>query len=174
MHRIAYVRESPPSREAMARRLAFGRAVRASRTAAGLSQERLAELAGCDRKSVNRLETAAYAPSLDRIFDISHSLGISPASLFVAASASLTSSPLATKSTVQPAPNDNGIPVLRKMGASRSPRIRLSTTHLVRRASVTADDDHWTMNPAADRAVSAQLRETAVRPETQAHRTISS
>jgi transcriptional regulator with XRE-family HTH domain len=48
----------------------------------GLSQEKLAEKAGCDRQSINRVENAAYSPSLDRIFKLADGLGLSLPELF--------------------------------------------------------------------------------------------
>ena len=46
----------PPPDWVLARRRAIGARLRHTREAAGLSQERLAELAGVDRKTVVRLE----------------------------------------------------------------------------------------------------------------------
>ncbi|WKD36486.1 helix-turn-helix transcriptional regulator [Streptomyces xanthophaeus] len=46
----------PPPAWVLARRRAIGARLREARTAAGLSQERLAEMAGIDRKTVVRLE----------------------------------------------------------------------------------------------------------------------
>jgi transcriptional regulator with XRE-family HTH domain len=48
----------------------------------GLSQEKLAEKAGCDRQSINRVENAAYSPSLDRVFKLADALGLSLTELF--------------------------------------------------------------------------------------------
>jgi putative transcriptional regulator len=56
--------------------------VRAKRKALGLSQEKLAEKAGCDRQSINRVENAAYSPSLDRVFKLADALGMSLSDLF--------------------------------------------------------------------------------------------
>ena len=56
--------------------------VRAKRKSLGLSQEKLAERAGCDRQSINRVENAAYSPSLDRVFKLSDALGMSLSDLF--------------------------------------------------------------------------------------------
>lgn len=57
--------------------------VRAKRKSLGLSQEKLAEKAGCDRQSINRVENAAYSPSLDRVFKLADALGMSLSDLFV-------------------------------------------------------------------------------------------
>lgn len=56
--------------------------VRAKRKSLGLSQEKLAERAGCDRQSINRVENAAYSPSLDRVFKLADALGTSLSDLF--------------------------------------------------------------------------------------------
>lgn len=64
------------------RRRAFGAAVRARRKTLGLSQEALAGLAGCDRQSINRVENAAYSPSLDRVFPLADALGCTVGDLF--------------------------------------------------------------------------------------------
>lgn len=60
----------------------FGQVVRAHRLHRGLSQEQLAQKAGCDRQSVNRVENAAYSPSLPRILRLADALGVTPADLF--------------------------------------------------------------------------------------------
>ena len=59
------------------RRLSFGAVVRDRRKALGLSQEQLAEKAGCDRQSINRYENAAFSPSLDRTFLLADALHLS-------------------------------------------------------------------------------------------------
>ena len=64
------------------RSIQFGRVVRAYRLGAGLSQEQLAEKAGCDRQSINRVENAAYSPSLPRIFRLADALGVPVGDLF--------------------------------------------------------------------------------------------
>ena len=60
----------------------FGETVRGLRNRLGLSQEQLAERAGCDRQSINRVENAAYTPALGRIFRLADALGVAPADLF--------------------------------------------------------------------------------------------
>ncbi len=57
-----------------ARRQAFGAAVRARRLEVGLSQEDLAAAAGMDRKSISRIETGTYSPSLDRLWVLADAL----------------------------------------------------------------------------------------------------
>ncbi len=64
------------------RRLTFGDAVRERRLAAGLTQEELAELAGVDRKSISRMETGAYSPSLDRVWRVADALQITLSDFF--------------------------------------------------------------------------------------------
>jgi DNA-binding XRE family transcriptional regulator len=63
------------------RRAALGARVRELRQRQGFTQERLAEAAGFDRKSINRLETAAYSPSVDRLFVIAAALGVTASEL---------------------------------------------------------------------------------------------
>jgi transcriptional regulator with XRE-family HTH domain len=58
------------------RRLLFGEAVRERRLAAGLSQEALAERCGFDRKSISRVETGAFSPSLDRVYRLADALEV--------------------------------------------------------------------------------------------------
>jgi transcriptional regulator with XRE-family HTH domain len=58
------------------RRLRFGLAVRDRRLAAGLSQEALAERCGVDRKSISRVETGAFSPSLDRVWRLADALEV--------------------------------------------------------------------------------------------------
>lgn len=72
------------SEDLRARRQAFGHRMRALRSGLGLTQEQLAERAGFDRKSVNRMENGEYSPSLDRVFVIADALGVEVAELFVA------------------------------------------------------------------------------------------
>jgi putative transcriptional regulator len=73
------------------RRHAFGDAVRAARKAAGLPQWRLAELAECDRQTINRVENGAYSPHLDVLWRIADALGVPLSELCAAAEASLSS-----------------------------------------------------------------------------------
>lgn len=72
----------PPTRSL---HVTFGQAVRRHRKSHGLSQERLAERAHCDRQSINRLENAAYSPSLVRIGEVAAALGVPPSVLFAEA-----------------------------------------------------------------------------------------
>lgn len=75
------------------RRYAFGAAVRRHRTAAGLTQPALAELAGTDRQWVSHVENAGYSPSLDRVWALADALGIRPSELFASAEDALTRRP---------------------------------------------------------------------------------
>jgi transcriptional regulator with XRE-family HTH domain len=64
------------------RRVRFGDAVRERRIAAGLSQEALAERCGVDRKSISRMETGAFSPSLDRVWVVAEALDVTMHELF--------------------------------------------------------------------------------------------
>jgi putative transcriptional regulator len=71
-----------PNPSVQRRRLSFGAVVRARRKALGLSQDKLAAKAGCDRQTINRVENSAYSPSLDRVFKLADALGLSLSELF--------------------------------------------------------------------------------------------
>ena len=64
------------------RRERFGDVVREHRLAAGLSQEALAERCGVDRKSISRMETGAFSPRLDSVFNVAEALDIPVSELF--------------------------------------------------------------------------------------------
>jgi transcriptional regulator with XRE-family HTH domain len=64
------------------RRQALGVVVRRRRAVLELSQEALARRAGCDRQSINRVENAAYSPSLDRVVLLADALGVDVGELF--------------------------------------------------------------------------------------------
>ena len=51
------------------------------RTNADLSQARLAEIAGVDRKTINRIENGHFSPALDTIVRLSVAFGIAPSTL---------------------------------------------------------------------------------------------
>jgi len=53
------------------------------RSAEELSQARLAEIAGVDRKTINRIENGHFSPALDTIVRLSVALGISSSDLLV-------------------------------------------------------------------------------------------
>jgi transcriptional regulator with XRE-family HTH domain len=61
---------------AQRRRERLGENVRRVRLSLGWTQDELAHQAGVDRKSINRVENAAYSPSVDRLFLISDALGV--------------------------------------------------------------------------------------------------
>ena len=58
----------------LARRQAIGDQVRAARIAKKLSQEKLGELAGLDRKTINRIEQGTHATDLDNLLLIADAL----------------------------------------------------------------------------------------------------
>lgn len=58
------------------RRRAIGDSIRAERTRQKLTQERLAEAAGLDRKTVNRIEQASNATLIDHLVLIADALGV--------------------------------------------------------------------------------------------------
>jgi len=64
------------------RRLRFGDVVRERRTELGLSQEALAERCGVDRKSISRVETGTFSPSLDRVWVLADGLDVPISQLF--------------------------------------------------------------------------------------------
>ena len=49
-----------------------------------LSQARLAELAGVDRKTINRIENGHFSPALDTIVRLCTALGVKPSELLKA------------------------------------------------------------------------------------------
>ena len=51
------------------------------RTDADLSQAKLAEIAGVDRKTINRIENGHFSPALDTIVRLSVALDITPSAL---------------------------------------------------------------------------------------------
>ena len=58
------------------RRRAVGDRIRQVRMQRNLTQEKLAERCGLDRKTVNRIEGALTSPLLDHLLLIAHELGI--------------------------------------------------------------------------------------------------
>lgn len=59
-----------------ARRQAIGDQIRAERKLQKLTQERLGELAGLDRKTINRVEQATHATSIDYLLLIADALKV--------------------------------------------------------------------------------------------------
>jgi transcriptional regulator with XRE-family HTH domain len=49
----------------------------------GLSQSEVAELAGIDRKTVNRIENERFSPSIDTLTRISLALGVKVSDLLI-------------------------------------------------------------------------------------------
>ncbi len=86
------------------RRTRFGEAVRERRLAAGLSQEALAERCGVDRKSISRVETGAFSPSLDRVWNLAVALEVGMDELFAhLADPTPPATPPATRPATRPA-----------------------------------------------------------------------
>lgn len=52
--------------------------IRAFRKSRGLSQADLADKAGLDRKTINRIENGHYSPTMSNFFSISKALEIEP------------------------------------------------------------------------------------------------
>lgn len=65
----------------LTRRRAIGDRVRATRTGRALSQEKLGELAGLDRKTVNRIEQGTHATLIDHLLLLADALGVPLAEL---------------------------------------------------------------------------------------------
>lgn len=59
----------------------FGARVREFRKARGLTQHQLAESAGIDRKTINRIENSRYSPSLTNVFAIADALNVPSSTL---------------------------------------------------------------------------------------------
>jgi transcriptional regulator with XRE-family HTH domain len=59
----------------------FARNLRKQRQARGLSQEKLAHLAGIDRTYVSSLERCVYAPTIDMVATLAEILDVSPVDL---------------------------------------------------------------------------------------------
>ncbi|WP_393075382.1 helix-turn-helix transcriptional regulator [Streptomyces sp. LN704] len=58
----------------LARRQAIGDRIRAARTERKITQEKLGELVGADRKTINRIEQGSYATTIDRLILIADAL----------------------------------------------------------------------------------------------------
>lgn len=67
--------ELPPA-WVIAHRVAIGDNIRTARERALLSQERLAELVGRDRQTINRIELGRHATRIDTLIRIAHAIGI--------------------------------------------------------------------------------------------------
>ncbi|UDM00102.1 helix-turn-helix domain-containing protein [Streptomyces longhuiensis] len=67
---------APPSPRVLAARRAVGERIRAARLHANMTQETLAEQAGLDRQSINRIEQGHASPILDNLIRIADGLGV--------------------------------------------------------------------------------------------------
>ncbi|GGR71302.1 MULTISPECIES: helix-turn-helix domain-containing protein [Streptomyces] len=65
----------------LTRRRVIGDAIRAARGSRKLSQEKLGELTGLDRKTINRIEQGAHSALLDHLLLIADALGVPLADL---------------------------------------------------------------------------------------------
>jgi transcriptional regulator with XRE-family HTH domain len=65
----------------LTRRREIGARVRAARERQKLSQEKLAELVGLDRKTINRIEQGAYSTLIDHLVLIAQALEVPLADL---------------------------------------------------------------------------------------------
>ncbi|KOG21824.1 helix-turn-helix domain-containing protein [Streptomyces viridochromogenes] len=72
---------APPPDWVLIRRRAIGERIRAARLHANLSQEKLAELAGMDRQTINRIEQGHASPTLDTLIRIAVALDVPLAGL---------------------------------------------------------------------------------------------
>lgn len=62
-------------------RLEFGRRLRSAASKAGLTQESVAERAGCDRQTVCRAMNGTYSTTLDRCWQLAVAVGVPLAEL---------------------------------------------------------------------------------------------
>ena len=73
--------EATLKREVKDKRAVLAERLLELRIDADLSQARLAEIAGVDRKTINRIENGHFSPALDTIVRLSVALGITPSAL---------------------------------------------------------------------------------------------
>jgi putative transcriptional regulator len=59
----------------------IGNRVKVARLSLELSQKELADLAGVDRKTINRLENSHFSPSVDTLYRVCTVFGIHPTQL---------------------------------------------------------------------------------------------
>lgn len=71
----------PTPAQVAALRHLIGDQIRTARRQAGLTQERLAELAGVDRQAVNRIEQGHSSPKLDNLIRLALALDMQLADL---------------------------------------------------------------------------------------------
>jgi transcriptional regulator with XRE-family HTH domain len=72
---------APPPDWVIDRRRAIGDRIRAARLESNLTQEKLAELAGVDRQSINRIEQGHQAALIDTLIRIADALDVPLAEL---------------------------------------------------------------------------------------------
>ncbi|MEW2631770.1 helix-turn-helix transcriptional regulator [Streptomyces sp. NPDC048389] len=71
----------PPPAWVLVRRQMIGERLREARLRARLSQERLGELVGADRKTIHRIETGTSDPGLGLLLQIADAVGVRLADL---------------------------------------------------------------------------------------------
>lgn len=55
--------------------------IKQNRLEAGLTQQQLADFAGVDRKTINRIENGHFSPNIETLLRISVAFGVKPESL---------------------------------------------------------------------------------------------
>ena len=70
------VPSAPPPDWVLVRRRVIGDRIRAARLHANLTQEKLAELAGMDRQTINRVEQGHQSPIVDNLIRIADAIGV--------------------------------------------------------------------------------------------------
>ncbi len=68
----------PKKSEVAKAKIAFAKAIYNKRVYFGISQQLLGEIAGVDRKTINRIENGHFFPNLDTIIRLSTVLKIQP------------------------------------------------------------------------------------------------
>ena len=58
------------------RRISFGKSMKKLRNIAKISQEKLADIAGLDRKTISRIENGHLSPSMDNLWAIADALNL--------------------------------------------------------------------------------------------------
>ena len=65
------------------RRISFGKSMKKLRNIAKISQEKLADIAGLDRKTISRIENGHLSPSIDNLWAIADALNLEAHELLV-------------------------------------------------------------------------------------------
>ena len=65
------------------RRISFGKSMKKLRNIAKISQEKLADIAGLDRKTISRIENGHLSPSMDNLWAIADALNLEAHELLV-------------------------------------------------------------------------------------------